>query len=248
MLSHPLATPPFSSPATSKTAPVDRFETQPSSASVSSGSTWDTSSAAMKGWVVGTKAMVVAAVLLAGCTSLPMAPGAPVPTAVRSEAECAIPAELRSWPVFANGRHLRLDSLGGCGTKPFSVEYFDARDMLPREGVVGLGNTDASRRIRPPGGQPVTERIEARYELSAETAECIAMLRVYERPYRLLGPNSSSGLRATMNECGIPMPDHLPGKGGMLSSFPGIDHDAGPAVLKAPLEAFGLYPITDAGA
>lgn len=203
--------------------------------------------AAMKGMVVGSKGVLVAAVMLGGCASLPSAPvGLPLHAPHQTQVQCTIPAELHSWRVFGNGRHLRLDSLGGCGTRPFSVEYLDANAILPQEGVIGLGNTDASRRILPPGGEPGPERIEAEYQLTVEAATCISMVRIYEHPYELLGPNSSSALRAAMTECGIPLPEHIPGRGGMLSSYPGVDHDAGPLILKTPPETLGLHPIHDA--
>lgn len=196
----------------------------------------------VKGVLVGVQGALVAANLLSGCASLPAATGAPL-TTVSPPSECIIEAELRSWVVFGVGRHLRLDAEGGCGTRPFSVEYADAKPVLSLEGVLGFGNAAIDSRILPPGGQPAPERVEARYELSAETAECLAELRVYEHAYRLTGPNSSSALRATMTTCGLPLPDHLPGSGGALQSFPGIDHEAGRVRFQGSPEDLGLYSI-----
>ena len=198
----------------------------------------------MKGLLAGSKSVVVAAVLLSGCASLPNSPvGLPLETAGKSESTCTIPAELRSWRVFAQGRHMRLDALGGCGTVPFSGEYVDSAAISLPGGVVGFGNIDTDRRVLPPGGEPKPERTEARYELTVEAARCISKVRLYENPYELFGPNSSSGLRASMSECGIPLPEHVPGRGGMLSSFPGVDHDAGRLRLESEPGALGLPDI-----
>lgn len=202
-----------------------------------------TGSAAWGGVLCGVKGLLVSATLLGGCASLPATTGVPL-TTVNPRVECTVEAELRSWVVMGWGRHLRLDAGGGCGTRPFSVEYADAQPAMGLTGVVGFGNVDLENRIRAPGGHRPSERVEARYELTRATAECLAELRLYPEAYRLTGPNSSSAMRATLAECGLPLPAHVAGAGGWLESFPGVEHDPGRVRVAGPPEDFGLFAIT----
>lgn len=145
--------------------------------------------------------------------------------------------------------------LGGCASLPSSpvgvplmnAEATKAECTIPAElhgwRVFGFGNTDLQTRIKPPFGQGGRERTEARYQLTVDVAACVSKVRVYEDPHELLGPNSSSGLRAAMRECGIPLPEHIPGRGGLLASFPGVDHEAGRVRLNGPLDVLGLPSI-----
>lgn len=212
-------------------------------------STWSAfqgGATALKGLLVGTAQAAVLASLLSACATVgPPVSGPPLFAPSATAVECTIPAELRSWVVVGNGRHLRLDVDGGCGLKPFSVEFADASVSLDRSGVLGFGEVDTTRRIRPAGAGPIHERVEARYELTTSQAERVSHFRVYEHPYRLTGPNSSSALRAAMEASDIPIPPHIPGHGGVLSSFPGVDADPGRLVIDGPVERFGLFPLTD---
>lgn len=203
--------------------------------------------ASMKGVLVGgTQALILASLLSACATVGPPSSGPPLYVSTAPAAECTIPAELHSWVVAGNGRHMRLDVEGGCGLQAFSVEFADAQASLNRPGVHGFGNVDASHRIRPAGAGPVNERIEARYQLTTGQAERVSHFRVYEHPYHLTGPNSSSALRAAMEASNIPLPPHIPGHGGILSTFPGVDSDPGRLVIDGPVQDFGLFPLTSA--
>jgi predicted small secreted protein len=191
-------------------------------------SIWSSTSTALRGAFFGTikKGQVLAMTMALGaCATMP-AVGQDVMTVGRSQS-CRVDAELKSWIVAGWGRHLRLDLEGGCGTPAQSLEFTNTQDYGLGPGITSVLSVDPGTRIsnrhRFPG-----ERSEGRYRFDRRTVACVTAPRNYEGPYRLFGPNSSSGLHAAMAECGIPLPSHVPGSGGALESFPGVDHDPGP--------------------
>lgn len=237
--------PPEPAPQTVAT-PSEHFLPKLGSWSKSTWSAFQGGTAALKGLIVGSAQALVLASLLSACATVgPPSSGPPLFASSVPAVECTIPAELHSWVVAGNGRHMRLDVDGGCGLKAFSVEFADASASINRSGVLGFGEVDATHRIRPAGSGPVRERVEARYQLTTAQAERVSHFRVYDHPYRLTGPNSSSALRAAMEASDIPLPPHIPGHGGVLSSFPGVDSDPGRLVIDGPVESFGLFPLTD---
>lgn len=82
--------------------------------------------------------------------------------------------------------------------------------------------------ISPPASAPDPDnRLEAQYEITLEQARCLQQDTVFSEAYVLLRANSSSGLRAVLESCGLQMPAHVVNGGGVFGEFPGIDADPG---------------------
>ena len=68
--------------------------------------------------------------------------------------------------------------------------------------------------------------------------------RVFEERYFLLGPNSSSGLRAALEDAGLRLPARMRASVGALGEFPGPGMSPG---REAPVEEWRAYGIEDEG-
>lgn len=167
-------------------------------------------------------------------------------TAPPPEIRCA--AELRSWVVASSGRHLYLqidcpdpyDWLDG------RVEYTTA--AMRRDYRAPQDISQAARVARmmpgilaPPAfAGPPDNRLEAIHSLTIQQAICLQRDRMFSAPYALLGTNSSSGLRKSLQDCGCEVPEHVAAQGGVLGEFPGIDQDPGPEVPPKLWPSFGI--------
>ena len=190
---------------------------------------WKGGAGSLKGAIVGTVQVALLGSLLGACaTTTARTSPAPTPVVVAASGEtCLVDAELRSWIVAGWGRHLRLDVAQGCGQGPVSIEYTDGEPHLGRPSIVSWVTEFPEARIRDGRAELANTRLEARYRLGRQARECVRRGREYPNDYQLFGPNSSSGLRATLTGCQLPLPDHVPGRGGALESFPGVDHPVG---------------------
>lgn len=190
---------------------------------------WRAGASSLKGAIVGTVQAALLGSLLGACaTTTARTTHEPAPIVVAAPGErCLVEAELRSWIVAGWGRHLRLDVGPGCGQGPASIEYTDGQPFLGRPSIVSFVTEVPEARIRDGRAELADTRLEARYRLGEQARECVRRGREYPNRYRLFGPNSSSGLRATLSACQLPLPRHVPGQGGALESFPGIDHAVG---------------------
>lgn len=142
--------------------------------------------------------------------------------------------ELRSWVVAGRGRHVLLDI--DCpppferltGVVEFANTAFreDFDWTVDSHGMPRVARMTPGVRVRPifPGAP---ERVEAKFEISAETAECLQRDRVFELGYFLLGPNSNSAMRAVCEGCGVNIPEHILISGGPLGDFPGVERAPG---------------------
>lgn len=145
--------------------------------------------------------------------------------------------EIRSWVVAGRGRHMYARITAPTGHEALStvVEYTGAfmrngyvppRDAALRDRIVMV---ERGERVYPFLDIPMDHRLEAVYWVTLEQARELQRDRAFERRYFLLGPNSSSGLRAALESAGIPLPGAMraPGAGGPLGEFPGIGMSPG---------------------
>ena len=164
------------------------------------------------------------------------------------EPEPACRAELRSWVVAGRGRHLFLQIECDQPAAALSgrVEFTEARlrrgyvapeDRSLRNRVVKL-NREA--RLSPPAFGTEDNRLEAVYELSAEQARCLHQDRLFSSRYQLLGVNSTSAMRRTMEACGLDLPPHVLSSGGPFGEFPGVGRAIGAEVGAASWARFGF--------
>jgi hypothetical protein len=191
-------------------------------------------------------------VLLIPIVALLTACGRPVergPAESPEQIVCTV--ELRSWVVAAQGRHLYLQC--DC-PEPFDhldgrVEYtklslrpdfrpglsWDDRSRVTLRDAAALPiarMTPGTRLAPPPFVEDPDDRLEFAYALPVETVEALQDDVIFSEPYKLLGPNSNSGIRAVMERAGVELPASVLGGGGMLGAFPGIDKPPG-----APIDA-----------
>lgn len=158
-------------------------------------------------------------------------------------------AELRSWVVAFRGRHMYL--LIDC-PEPLAhlsgrVEYttaamrFDYRAGWDSGEMPLVARMNPGRVLQPFPNSPAPDnRLEASYEITAEQARCLQRDRLYSAPYVLVGSNSSSGLRAAMEACGLDVPERVLAGRGTFGEFPGIDFPAGDEVPAERWAEFGL--------
>lgn len=95
-------------------------------------------------------------------------------------------------------------------------------------------------RVRPSLVTPPDNRLEATYKATFKQAQSLARDRVFERRYFLLGPNSTSGLRAAFESAGLRFPPRVLAGAGALGEFPGVDLPAGREAPEAEWAAYGL--------
>jgi len=161
-------------------------------------------------------------------------------------------AELRSWVVAGWGRPLYLqcdcpapnDHLSGRVEFTSASLRHDYTGPAGHRAAIGLGDAPIARmsrgaHLRPLLGRP-DDRLEARYRVSPATAARLQRDRLFQRPYRLLGPNSNSAMRIVLENVGLPLPDHVRGSGGTLGAFPGVWHDPGDEAPPETWDALGF--------
>lgn len=156
-------------------------------------------------------------------------------------------AELRSFIVAGKGRHLYLliDCPPGYDEYDGRVEYTTAamrRDYTApedRSGAARVAKMSAGSALRPII-ENAQDRFEAEFEITLEQAICLQQDRVFGARYALLGTNSSSGLRRTLELCDCEMPSRIVASGGFLGEYPGIDQDPGPLLDRERWPDYGI--------
>ena len=159
--------------------------------------------------------------------------------------ECDV--ELRSWVVAGRGRHLYLECDCPDGYERFEdrIEFTSAALRWDFDGsrvadaVHRIARMTRGAHLHPVMHEP-DGRLEARWRLDIETVERLQADRVFAREYRLLGPNSNSGMRWVAEHCGVTLPQHVLSGGGMLGEFPGIEMDPGAEVPQSLWESVGV--------
>lgn len=174
--------------------------------------------------------------------------------------------ELRSWVVMGRGRHLYAQIIppdgGGASTTgantarsnvlrwpadlPLVVEYWSTavRDNYAPpadpQRAERIARMALGHRVRPTLVTPPDNRLEATYKATFTQAQSLARDRVFERRYFLLGPNSTSGLRAAFESAGLKFPARVLAGAGVLGEFPGVDLPAGREIPAPEWAAYGL--------
>lgn len=150
----------------------------------------------------------------------------------------SVDVELRSWVVAGRGRHLYAQIHGPWEVSGV-VEYWSTAQ---RQGWSGAGALIArmpeGQRIWPLMG-PADNRLEASWRVTPRQAWELKRDRVFSRSYFLLGPNSSSGLRAALEDAGLRLPLRMRQNAGILGEFPGLGMSPGrevDAVLRTSAE------------
>lgn len=187
------------------------------------------------------------------CTQEPT--NAPVP------AEPSATVELRSWRVAGQGRHLYLQidaptpfehlrgrveftkiSLRRDYTAPRSQRRRGVGATLlgPRFDAANLGRMSRGDHLLPVMPGDPADRLESDYTVTIDTARLLQQDLVFTAAYRLLGPNSNTGLRAAMERAGLELPARITDAGGPLGTFPGINADPGRPLDPALWSAVGL--------
>ena len=154
-----------------------------------------------------------------------------VVNASREEPEPLARVELRSWVVAGRGRHLYAQITAPPGFEHLDtvVEYtgaFARRGYTPpparedRDRIVKVARGDRVWSVLP---IPPDHRLEAVYWAPLSAVAELQRDRAFESRYFLLGPNSTSGLRAAFESAGLALPAHVLERGGPLGEFPGIE-------------------------
>ncbi len=129
---------------------------------------------------------------------------------------------------------------------PLIVEYWSTalRDNYtpPADPERGerIARMALGHRVRPSLVTPPDNRLEATYKATFKQARELARDRVFERRYFLLGPNSTSGLRAAFESAGLRFPARALAGAGALGEFPGVDLPAGREIPAAEWAKYGL--------
>lgn len=155
------------------------------------------------------------------------------PTPEDPEAHALV--EIRSWVVAGRGRHMYAQITAPPGHEHLStiVEYtgaFARRGYTPPEDrgradrIVKVARGD---RVYPFLDIPMDHRLEAVYWLPLDAVRELQRDRAFTGRYALLGPNSSSGLRAAFESAGVPLPNALRASGGVWGEFPGVEFPPG---------------------
>lgn len=166
-------------------------------------------------------------------------------------------AELRSWIVAGRGRHMYLQI---AAPEPFGelsgrIEFTslalrkDYNPWADTSRQPRIGRMTPGRTLGPLAFGPSPDnRLEARYAISIAQARALQRDRVFTEVYALLGANSSSGLRRTMEDAGLTLPGHVLRAGGALGEFPGVEFDPGPEIPSEDWGALGLGEPAVSGA
>lgn len=102
-----------------------------------------------------------------------------------------------------------------------------------------IAKVQAGTAVRPMLG-PADNRLEAAYLVTPAQARELARDRVFQSRYLLLGPNSTSALRAAFRSAGLDLPAHVVAGRGVLGEFPGVDIDPGPEIAAEGWSRIGL--------
>lgn len=102
-----------------------------------------------------------------------------------------------------------------------------------------IAKVQAGTAVRPMLG-PADNRLEAAYLVTPAQARELARDRVFQSRYLLLGPNSTSALRAAFRSAGLDLPAHVVAGRGVLGEFPGVDIDPGPEIAAEGWSRVGL--------
>jgi hypothetical protein len=153
------------------------------------------------------------------------------------EAVAVCDCELSSWIVTGRGRHLVLvidcpdgfDDLDGAvefTSESLRRDYEERRDadgalLAPRVARMTRG-----ARLRPWVGDP-EERVEGRWEITAEQARALQADLVWETPYVLIGSNSNSAMVWALRSAGLTPPARVLDGAGVFGEFPGVDQPLG---------------------
>lgn len=173
--------------------------------------------------------------------------GAQAEATIAAPAEPAVRVELRSWVVFGRGRHLYALVHWPEEEEPEVVEYWSTGKRLvydePRE-------EDRRERIaKMPRGLVVkpmldavgaADRHEGEWEIPLSRARALAADRVFEHRYLLLGPNSTSGLRAAFRAAGLEFPPRIIHGAGIWGEYPGVDLSPGGEIEPRDWGSFGV--------
>ncbi|TVQ59972.1 MAG: hypothetical protein EA379_09260 [Phycisphaerales bacterium] len=156
--------------------------------------------------------------------------------------------ELRSWIVAGRGRHLYavIDAPEPHEHLSTVVEFWDTtrRDAYTLHGVESdvsarIAKYPRGKRIRPMLVEP-DDRLEAVFQITPSAAYELQRDRIFEHRYLLLGPNSTSGLRAAFRAAGLDLPEHVLRGAGILGEFPGVDLHPGAEIPAERWADFGL--------
>ncbi len=171
-----------------------------------------------------------------------------------------VTVELRSWVVAGRGRHMFAQVLLPGMTPeqvapsaearwpselPLVAEYWstalrdDYRAPEDFNRIERIARMPLGHRVRPMGGEP-DNRLEATYRVTMKQARDLMRDRVFSNRYFLLGPNSSSGLRAAMEAAGLKLPAQVLAGGGIMGEFPGVDFSPGREIPRSRWGDFGL--------
>lgn len=156
--------------------------------------------------------------------------------------------EVRSWIVAGQGRHMyaRITAPPGHEALSTVVEYtgaFARRGYLPpadpalRDRIVKVARGD---RVGPFLAIPMDHRLEAVYWIPLDRARELQRDRAFTGRYFLLGPNSSSGLRAAFESAGLCLPAAVRASGGALGEFPGVELSPGGELAPERWADFGF--------
>lgn len=156
--------------------------------------------------------------------------------------------ELRSWVVAGHGRHLYAQIVAPPGYEELDtvVEYtgaFARRGYSPpaarddRDRIVKVARGDRVWSLLP---IPPDHRLEALYWVPLDVAAELQRDRAFAARYFLLGPNSTSGLRAAFEGAGLWLPAHVASSGGPLGEFPGVEFLPGDELARDQWPRFGL--------
>lgn len=167
---------------------------------------------------------------------------------VEAEAVCA--CELRSWVVAGRGRHMYLeidcpeefDHLDGVVEFGSAMQRSDWRGRWERERMPRVAKINRGVRIEPVFVE-ADHRLEAKYAVTLEQAAELQRDRLWKNDaYRLLGPNSTSGMRRALGDAGLVLPERVLAEGRPFASFPGAEFELGE---EAPAERWGEYGLPD---
>ncbi len=162
--------------------------------------------------------------------------------------EPLVRVELRSWVVFGRGRHLYALVHWPGEAEAEVVEYWSTARW---PGYAAPGEERGERIAKMPRGMVVrptlveqiaSDRHEAEWEIALSRAEVLASERMFEERYLLLGPNSTSGLRAAFRAAGLEFPARIIHGAGMWGEFPGVDLAPGREIERARWGMFGVSP------
>ena len=185
-----------------------------------------------------------------------------------ADAQPMCECELKSWRVFARGRHLLVDIESPEGYEHMSgrVEFTKVslrsdytgsplggtrfaraplgrmtRDAVLTPIMMG-GDQSALSQAADRGPSGAVERLEMTFSITVEQAEQLQRDRVWNTTYKLFGPNSNSGIRVALEEIGVELPTHVLQSGGALGEFPGVLSEVDEEL---PVEEWGRYGITE---